>query len=98
MCGSPVRYAWTPVELSDEQRAILAQLREEVTSVDDIEPKFGPPDAMGEFPDERPRSRSAPAATVVCRKTWIYYHAVPFATIYIGELNDGSLTWIYASI
>lgn len=98
MCGSPVRFAWTPLELSEQQQAILKQLQEEVTKAAEIEPKFGPPDAVGELASETRGGRSLPAGTVVCQRTWTYHHAVPFATICISELSDGSLSWIYASV
>ncbi|RCS43234.1 hypothetical protein DTL42_18935 [Bremerella cremea] len=98
MCGSPVRFAWTPLELTEQQQAILKQLQQEVTTADDIEPKLGPPDAVGELVRETDKARELPGGTVVCQRTWTYRRAVPFATICINELNDGSLSWIYTSI
>lgn len=98
MCGSMVRFAWTPLELSEEQQALLKQLQDEVTTAEQIEPKFGPPNAVGNLNQEMGSGRGLPEGTVVCQRTWTYCYVVPFATICISELNDGSLSWIYASI
>ena len=98
MCGSPVRFAWTPLQLNEHQQATLKQLQEEVTTAAEIEPKFGPPDVVVPLTSEAEKAQKLPAGTVVCQRTWTYHYAVPFATICINELNDGSLSWIYTSI
>lgn len=97
MCGSAVRYPWSPLELNDEQREILAKLREGVESVADIEPKFGPAESIGELTSDF-YPASDPVGAVTCVRMHVYPHLVPFATVMIGELRDGSLNWIYAAV
>ncbi|PQO31039.1 hypothetical protein C5Y96_11815 [Blastopirellula marina] len=89
MCGSEVRYFWTPLELSDEQRAELSHLLAPINSSSDIERELGPPDEFINWHD---------TLEVPDMKVWKYFRLVPYAVVSINEDNQGMLSFTYSSI